>query len=207
MARPSIPMPKCKVDNCFNPAFNRKYSLCNKHYKRMRRHGDPEAGGRFREPSQGQGSDPLYSIWVQMVERCTNNKHPQYKNYGARGISVSKRWIDSFLQFKKDIPPRPEGAKREFSLDRINNNGNYEPGNVRWATAKEQLRNTRHNHMITYNGETKSLVEWAECLDIKYNTLCTRILTLKMPVKDAFSKTAEGPTRGYDGRFQPYIIK
>lgn len=80
-----------------------------------------------------------YYAWISMKQRCTNPKRHNYKNYGGRGIVVCDRWRDSFINFLADVGERPGP---EFSLDRINNDGNYEPGNVRWATRSQQQRNT-----------------------------------------------------------------
>lgn len=84
---------------------------------------------------------PLYNIWSQMLHRCNNPNAKEYKNYGARGITVCTRWRD-FPAFLVDVGERPSSG---LSIDRINNDGNYEPGNVRWATPKEQSNNTRRN--------------------------------------------------------------
>jgi hypothetical protein len=81
-----------------------------------------------------------YSSWLNLIQRCTNPKNPRYKHYGGRGITVCPEWRLSFEQFFKDMGPRPEGR----SIDRINNDGNYEPGNCRWATAYEQNFNKRY---------------------------------------------------------------
>lgn len=84
---------------------------------------------------------PTWKSWSGMVERCTNSNHAAYAHYGGRGITVCDRWQgkDGFANFMQDMGERPEG----LTLDRIDNDGNYEPGNVRWATAKQQARNRR----------------------------------------------------------------
>ena len=84
---------------------------------------------------------PLYSIWGSMIRRCTSEKCPDYPNYGGRGIKVYKPWIENMKEFFEYMGPRPEGQ----SLDRINVDGDYEPGNVRWADAKTQGYNKRNN--------------------------------------------------------------
>lgn len=81
---------------------------------------------------------PIYKIWADMINRCKNHKHKAYKNYGGRGIQICKRWY-KFENFYEDMGDRPES----LSMDRKNNNGNYEPGNCRWATRSEQSNNSR----------------------------------------------------------------
>ena len=92
----------------------------------------------------GKGYHYLYGCWSDMKQRCYNQKNKHYKDYGGRGIKVCDRWLESFLFFLEDMGERPSG----MSLDRINNNGNYEPLNCRWATNKEQVNNRRNTKSV-----------------------------------------------------------
>lgn len=96
-----------------------------------------------------------YNTWVNMISRCKYENLPAYKDYGGRGITVCERWMD-FQNFLDDMGTRPAGT----SIDRINNDGNYEPGNCRWATGVEQCKNRRSNRMLTLNGKTMCLTDW-----------------------------------------------
>lgn len=112
-----------------------------------------------------------HRIWCQMRQRCASPKDKRFHDYGGRGIRVCPRW-ESFECFLEDVGQRPSG---EHSLDRIDNDGNYEPGNVRWATRSEQQRNRRNSIRLAFRGESLLLVEWAERLGVKYTTLETRL--------------------------------
>lgn len=107
-----------------------------------------------------------------MIRRCTDRTSGLYKNYGARGIKVCDRWANSIAAFIEDVGVRPS---RGHYLERIDNNGNYEPGNCRWASRKEQARNKRNNHLITIGTETLTLAEWSERSGIHFGTILMRI--------------------------------
>lgn len=112
-----------------------------------------------------------YRAWIDMRRRCSVPSCTAYEHYGARGITVCSDWATSFEAFIRDVGLRPSPA---HSLDRIEVNGNYEPGNVRWATRVQQRNNMRVGH-ITWNGETKTTREWAGELGVRADTLSARI--------------------------------
>jgi hypothetical protein len=107
-----------------------------------------------------------------MLFRCFNPKSKDFSEYGGRGITVCNRWL-SFDFFYADMGDKPEG----LTIERINNDGNYEPGNCRWATRKDQNRNKQNSKLFTYLGETKCLAAWAEEYGIVYATLWDRLKT------------------------------
>lgn len=114
-----------------------------------------------------------YSSWGSMIQRCENANHAAFKNYGGRGVKICKEWRNSFETFLKDMGPRPS---LKHSLDRFpNNDGNYEPGNCRWATIAEQHLNRRDNRLVTFENETKTLSEWAVSKNIPFDVLAKRI--------------------------------
>lgn len=117
----------------------------------------------------GQRTD-TYSIWCGIRSRCSNPKDKAYPNYGGRGITVCERWSD-FQNFLHDMGERPS---KKHSVDRINNDGNYEPGNCRWATAKQQVRNTRRTIYITIDGRTLPASEWCELESLDYDAFFYR---------------------------------
>lgn len=101
---------------------------------------------------------PTFKSWESMKQRCLNPNAPDYGRYGGRGIKVCDQWVNSFDQFFRDMGERPAGS----TLDRIDNDGDYGPGNCRWADLKTQQRNRRCMPTLTVNGETKTYPEWSE---------------------------------------------
>ena len=121
---------------------------------------------------KGSATKGLYRIWKCMIYRCHNEADPAYDNYGGRGIAVCERWRESFESFVADMGPRPSP---KHTMDRIDNDGPYEPGNCRWGTKKEQCRNKRTNHVVTFNGETMILQDWADKIGISTSALIFRL--------------------------------
>jgi len=117
--------------------------------------------GRYVARGTPQAKEsPLYAIWKQMRYRCSNPSHPDFRDYGARGITVCDRWQRDFLAFCQDMGPRPQGT----SLDRRDNDGPYSPENCRWATPLEQSNNSRKNRFIEACGERLTVSQWARRL-------------------------------------------
>ena len=112
-----------------------------------------------------------YSSWKQMMSRCNNPKSTLYYRYGGRGIRVCESWKD-FRNFYKDMGKRPS---KLYSIERINNNGNYEPNNCKWVTIDEQANNRSTCKYFKYNGIRKNITQWAKEFNIKPNTLVYRI--------------------------------
>jgi len=129
---------------------------------------------RGRDFSHGMTNCPEFTTWQGMKARCLNKNSAMYKHYGGRGITVCPEWLGrrGFARFFADVGWRPSA---KHSLDRIDPNGNYEPGNVRWATPEEQQRNRRNNRWLTKDGQTKVLVEWEGILGIDRTTISTRL--------------------------------
>ena len=146
-----------------------------------------------RLTTHGQGGNgkqsPAYRSWDAMIQRCTNQKDKRYQDYGGRGITVCPEWLD-FEAFYRDMGDRPAGT----SIDKIDNNGNYEPDNCRWATGSEQQRNKRNNKFVQYQGKLILLAELADITGIANSTLRNRIFELGWTVEQAAS-TPVGESR------------
>lgn len=116
-----------------------------------------------------------HNIWLGIKGRCGNPKNRAYKYYGGRGITMHKEWYDSFEAFIGYVGMRPS---KRHSIDRIDNNGNYEPGNIRWATISEQALNRSDNKMVEHNAEIKTLKEWCDQYNLHYGS-CNKAITRK----------------------------
>lgn len=123
----------------------------------------------------GLSGSPEYRIWKEMHRRCNSPTRNNFGRYGMRGITVCERWSD-FTNFLADMGNRPSAA---HSIDRINNDKGYNPNNCRWATAKEQSKNTRRNVFISHEDKSMVLRDWAKELGIPYETLRTRYFRYK----------------------------
>lgn len=147
------------------------------HTSSLRPDGSTSCGCYHREimtthgRSSGRQCDPIYKVWSAMIQRSTNPKNAESRNYIDRGITVCKRWR-KFVNFLADMGERPSP---KHTIDRINNDGNYEPKNCRWATRHEQMRNTRRNRMIVTPRGVMCLRQACETFGLKHTTLWLRL--------------------------------
>ena len=139
-----------------------------------------------RNTTHGQSRTPLYARWRAMIERTRNSNSDEFRNYGGRGISVCERW-SSFENFASDMGPT---FRPELTLDRLDVDGNYEPDNCRWATQRDQQRNKRTNHVVTWRGRSLVVTDWAELLGLNPNTVVHR-LRRGWTVERALTKDAD----------------
>jgi hypothetical protein len=134
--------------------------------------------------NRGVANLPEYFIWKSMISRCHNPQDQSYFRYGGRGIVVHDKWKESFACFLADVGLRPSAL---HSIDRLDNDGNYEPGNVAWRTREEQQNNMRNNLLVEFRGEVQTLARWAFQLGMNYDTLFNRISRAKWPVERALT--------------------
>jgi hypothetical protein len=154
------------------------YKLCTVVYsismvKRMSLERDAYRRMRAREANTTHGMcyTRQHGIWGNMKSRCLNKNDDRYESYGGRGITVCEKWKD-FIGFWDDMK---DGYSPIKTLDRIDNNKGYSKDNCRWATAKQQQRNMRSNVILTFNGRSMCITEWAEELGYNTSTLRKRI--------------------------------
>lgn len=127
---------------------------------------------------------PEYMAWVNMRQRCLNPKNKRFADYGGRGVSICHEWRSSFSAFLRDVGPRPSAR---HSIERHDNDGDYRPGNCRWATMSEQQSNTRRNIFYTIQGETLTLAQWSRKLGIRRSTLVGRMADSGWSVEKALT--------------------
>lgn len=135
-------------------------------------HNETAARNVAKNHTHKQSSTRLYKIWQGMKRRCNDKNTACYDRYGGRGIKVCDEWNNSFEPFFKWA--MNNGYSEELSLDRIDNNGNYEPNNCKWSTNQEQCNNRRSNIKITIGNATKTLTEWCNIFEVDYNTVLSR---------------------------------
>jgi len=133
----------------------------------------------------GMCESPEYIAWTQARYRCGKKDHPNYRNYGGRGISVCDRWQDSFDAFYADMGPRPSD---KHSLERVDNDKGYSPENCKWATSKEQGNNKRSCRIIEHEGVSLNVTQWAQAVGMCRNTLTGRLNRGKSVDQALFAK-------------------
>jgi len=129
--------------------------------------------GNVNAATHGWYGTPEYQAWIDLRRRCNEPTVKNYHLYGGRGIRVCPEWDTSFVSFLRHVGPRPTP---EHSIHRIENDGHYEPGNVKWATREEQGRNRQTNLALTLDGRTLCLVEWSEATGISTDTIKKRLM-------------------------------
>lgn len=129
--------------------------------------------------SKRSDTNKLYMVWQGMKARCSNKNHFSYNNYGGRGIKVCERWVNSFENFLADMGERPSDY---YSIERIDNNGNYEPSNCKWANDVEQQKNTSRSRLYNYKGKPHTIIELAELFGTSRNALYHRLVLKKHTV-------------------------
>jgi hypothetical protein len=140
---------------------------------------------KARLTTHGMTISAEYRSWSHLIGRCYNRTDRAYESYGGRGIIVCKRWRTSFEDFLEDMGPKPEGFR--ISIERRDNDGNYEKSNCYWGTPKQQSRNRRNNRMLTFDGRTQCLGAWAEEIGISQDVLRARLLKLGWSVERALT--------------------
>ena len=172
---------KCLCD-CGNITYVDSYSLKSGNTKSC---GCGKTEGHPKYGDTSIKNNPIYHIWQGMRDRCSRKKNKSYSYYGGRGIKVCEEWQNSFLSFMNWAIAN--GYKKNLTIERIDNNGNYCPENCTFATMKQQSNNRRNGAYFSYNGETHTISEWSDILGVKQSLLRYR-LWKGMPFQKAISK-------------------
>lgn len=182
-------MNECENIDCQLPKYCKGY--CTKHYHRFKKWGDSNtvktADWQNKPYINGEPitNHELYHTWINMKQRCYRPNSKAYKYYGGRGIEVCPRWKSSFYHFYEDMGDRPSP---KHQIDRIDNDGDYEPENCRWVIQKRQANNKRNNRLLTLDGVTKTLADWSRVLGIKQSTLTQRLNAYNWTVEKTLTK-------------------
>ncbi len=127
---------------------------------------------KMRKEFKTKQQEATYQSWLDMKGRCLNPQNQRYYTHGARGITICESWVDSYDNFLSDMGYKPDG----YTLDRVDNDGNYSIDNCKWSTPKEQALNRRTNIYVTYNDDTLTVSQWAEILGLSFATMKKRFL-------------------------------
>lgn len=180
---------KDKDDSEFARTTNNKCRSCTSEYMREYRKKHPE---KFE-------TSPEYDVWRDMRKRCRSDPH-----YVSRGITVCERWDSSFSDFFSDMGPRPDGVGKGgralYSIEREDNDGNYEPGNCKWATDLEQSRNRTNTTKVEVNGESTTMSEVMEKTGLNYSTLRSRL------ARGSFGGNINSPIRTAKFEFEGEVL-
>lgn len=139
-----------------------------------------------RRSTHNKSHTRTWESWSSMKKRCLNPNDVNYHRYGGRGIGICERWLESFENFIEDMGDRPKG----MSIERIDNDGNYELGNCKWAAGKEQARNRRTTRLLNFRGETRCLTEWGEITGLNPRSIRNRLDALGWDVERALTTPA-----------------
>lgn len=176
----NCPLYECLCD-CGRIFISRRSSLVNGHTKSCGHH-------RAKYATTEEKKERLFPIWRNMINRCYKPSDPAYKRYGGRGISVCDQWRNSYYDFREWA--NNNGYSDDLTIDRVDNNGNYEPSNCRWADRYTQNNNTSRNRYIEYQGESLTLSQWARRLGMSPETLYKRLQ--RWPIDQAFNNPKYG---------------
>jgi len=182
----------CAIDWCPERAHGRGY--CVRHLNSLKRNGHPLVAKRAKESFHfhaGRQRTDTYRAWSHMKGRCLAPGDKRYARYGGRGITVCERWM-TFPQFLEDMGECPPG----LTLDRIDNDGHYEPGNCRWATRAQQSDNRGNTRRFMFQGELLTMKEIAGKVDMRHSTLYQRLITKGWPFERAVTEPVRGGRNG-----------
>ncbi len=166
-------------------AVHRAHTATNPDDRRLFR---PDMAGNKLQQTHGYSGTRAWVAWIEMKRRCDPKRAnwPRFASWAGRGITVCERWANSFERFFEDMGQCPDGLQ----LDRIDTNGNYEPGNCRWATVAQQQNNRRSNIVLEIDGKTQTIAQWARQYGVRPRTAAQR-LRAGWPAKLAVSRESD----------------